>query len=235
VKTEIGKKDFWRCGNVTLYRGDCREVLGKIGRADAVITDPPWGIGFPDIGDPRGDYFQWLWPLIQQAERKICPGSGWCCVFQSAKRLRECGEGIPRAWRPIAFARNFVQIMKNPGPLWATDYALLWSVNRPTVRRVGRDFFDAGNDHLYVNIAAHPRNPVPGYCPRPVEEMTFLVHMLTEENQTVLDPFAGSGTTAIACVFLRRRFVGIEINPRLFSIAKGRIRQALEETGQLKR
>ena len=61
---------------------------------------------------------------------------------------------------------------------------------------------------------------------KPVELMAYLIKTYTEEGDLVLDPFIGSGTTAIACLELNRRFIGIEISPEYCKMAEERIQKA---------
>jgi site-specific DNA-methyltransferase (adenine-specific) len=57
--------------------------------------------------------------------------------------------------------------------------------------------------------------------------MEYLINMVTREGQTVLDPFAGSGSTGVACKNLNRNFIGIELDPEYFKIAEKRINENL--------
>lgn len=66
---------------------------------------------------------------------------------------------------------------------------------------------------------------------KPVRLMEYLIRLTTRENQIVLDPFMGSGTTAVACKNLNRQFIGFEINPAYYDIARQRL---VEETRQLR-
>ena len=56
--------------------------------------------------------------------------------------------------------------------------------------------------------------------------MRQLVVWYSEESQTILDPFMGSGTTGVACAKLGRKFIGIELEPKYFDIACKRIEDA---------
>ena len=66
----------------------------------------------------------------------------------------------------------------------------------------------------------------------PNEKPVALAKIILKQNvgETILDPFMGSGTTGVACVRLGRKFIGIEIEPKYFEIAKRRIRDAQKET-----
>lgn len=74
----------------------------------------------------------------------------------------------------------------------------------------------SGNERNNLNQNNHP-------TVKPVALMEYLINMVTKEGQTVLDPFAGSGTTGIACVKLNRKFILIEKEPEYMEIAKRRI------------
>lgn len=60
---------------------------------------------------------------------------------------------------------------------------------------------------------------------KPVELMKWILLNYSKENDLILDPFLGSGTTAVACQNLHRNFIGIEISPEYCEIAKSRLRQ----------
>jgi site-specific DNA-methyltransferase (adenine-specific)/modification methylase len=65
---------------------------------------------------------------------------------------------------------------------------------------------------------------------KPIELMMWCVANYTNEGDTILDPFMGSGTTMVACVKLGRNGIGIEINPDYFAIAQRRIEEAQAQT-----
>ena len=93
--------------------GNCLEVLRTIpaGSVDAVVTDPPFGIGFKynQHDDTPDGYGPWLWSIIEQAERKCRPGSP-VFVWQTMLNVRRFAEWFPREWRLFAAAKNFVQM-----------------------------------------------------------------------------------------------------------------------------
>lgn len=81
----------------------------------------------------------------------------------------------------------------------------------------------SGNPRLGVNSNNHP-------TVKPIKLMEYLVKLVTKEDALVLDPFLGSGTTAIACLKLQRRFIGIEKNQEYINIAQARIKPYLSQT-----
>jgi site-specific DNA-methyltransferase (adenine-specific) len=77
---------------------------------------------------------------------------------------------------------------------------------------------------IYPIAKGHARPDHP--CPKPLPLMRTLVEQFTDPGDVVLDPFMGSGTTGVACKELGRSFIGIELNPDYFAIAKTRIEAA---------
>jgi DNA modification methylase len=208
-------------GNCRLIQGDCLEVMPTLGRVDAVIWDPPWGIGFSEYNEHKDDaqaYPKWISEAIAEAESHV--DDGWCVVFQGAKRAWEWSGFIKRDWRLMACAKNFTQILPGKGPLWSTDFALFWPVGKPrTEDGKGRDYHVAITSDMRGRPKWHP-------CPRPLDQMTYVVSCFTEQGMTVLDPTMGSGTTALACVHLGRSFIGIEKDGKYFDHLVKRITDA---------
>jgi len=103
-------------GLATLYLGDCREVLPV--ECDALITDPPYGIGF-DYGDAHDDipdgYGEWLWSVLEAQERFLPPGAP-IFVWQAQKNIRRFNDWFPREWRLFISARNFTQMNMDAMP-----------------------------------------------------------------------------------------------------------------------
>jgi site-specific DNA-methyltransferase (adenine-specific) len=64
---------------------------------------------------------------------------------------------------------------------------------------------------------------------KPVDLLEYLITKSSNENDTILDPFMGSGSTGVACVKTNRNFIGIELDENYFNIAKKRIRKVEEE------
>jgi len=208
---------------VSLYLGDCRTILPTLGKVGAVITDPPYGIGYAKYEsheDCPEDYPLLIGLSVDEAERHL--EDGWMCVFQAAKTAPQWHKWFRRPYRPIALPKTFVQILPTLGPTWATDYAIVWPVGKPSQRGKLRDWFVCETSDMSLRPKGHP-------CPRPLAGMKFLVEALSERDQVVLDPFCGSGTTGVAAVKLGRRFIGIEIEPAYFDIARARIVEALRQ------
>jgi site-specific DNA-methyltransferase (adenine-specific) len=223
-------------GDATLYLGDCMDILPTLGKVDAVITDPPYGIGFKyDSHDDRpeayeGGYDAWLMRIISCCEGLCNPG---CPIFiwQAAKHIKYFGARFPRDFRIFIAAKNFTQIY----PIamqYSFDPVVCWWTDGPQYKSAHgdkRDFHVANTAPVMGQSNPQEfRHP----CPRPLGQMKHVTHQWCRQDGTVLDPFMGSGTTGVAAIQLGRKFIGIEKDPKYFDIACKRIEQAVAQ-GQL--
>ena len=198
---------------VTLYCGDCREILPTLGKVDAVVTDPPYGIGleygvFEDseenVKDLVGMFVPWS---IENASRTLITSGNQCQHLYPRPKWT-------LAWVTPAGAGS--------GP-WG------FSCWQPILAYGSCPYLTAGKGRrsdIFVHTEASEKNGHP--CPKPLKFMNKLVERASLVNQIVLDPFMGSGTTGVAAVKLGRKFIGIEIEPKYFDIACRRIQAALD-------
>lgn len=195
-------------GAARLILGDCRDVLPTLGKVDAVVTDPPYGVGFKyeSHDDSRDGYQEWClaWFDLLRADA-ICmtPGAVNVCMWARERPFK-----WQLAWlKPAAMGRS-------PMGFCNWEPVLMW----------GRGL---GNSVDVFTAAILPSEDVRGHpCPKPVAWGRALVERFAPPDGTVLDPFMGSGTTGVAAVTMGRRFIGIEIEPRYFDIACRRIEEA---------
>ena len=227
--------ETWTLNDCTLILGDCLEVLPTLttGSVDAVVTDPPYGVGFKyeSHKDCEDGYGEFLWKAVEFAERTACDGSP-VMVWQAAKNARFFHEWFPREWRLLIAAKNFAQVL--PGPTWPSyEPVVTWwkGGNGKSFGTCNRDYFLAdttpsGRKRRGELVNGHP-------CPRPIQHAEWLVGTWTSPHGTVLDPFMGSGTTGVACIRTGRKFIGIEQEPKYFEIAKRRITEDYESQALL--
>ena len=198
---------------VTLYLGDCREILPTLGRVDAVVTDPPYGIGKDGQRRSSG----------RHGGRKEYDFLGWDKERPSPSvfKLLLAASNQHVIWGGNYFADLFPATGK--WLVWdkgqrinQSDGELAWTSQQGALR-----IFDLNRVALLKDGAEHPTQ-------KPIEIMRWSILQL-DEPQTILDPFMGSGTTGVAAVKLGRKFIGIEINEGYFDIACRRISEALKQ------
>jgi site-specific DNA-methyltransferase (adenine-specific)/modification methylase len=220
---------------VEIYLGDCRDVMASFPpcfRVDAVVTDPPFGVGFKyESHDDRpeaydGGYGKWIWGVLEAAERLCAPGSP-IFVWQASPNVRRLHEWFPREWRLFCAAKNFVQMRPTPMQ-WSYDPVVVWWVDGARGWSAGtatRDFHIANT----APVVATPDNIEKGHpCPRPLDQASHIVEQWCRPGSVILDPFMGSGTTGLAAVKAGRKFLGIEKEPKYFDIARRRIQKAID-------
>ncbi len=207
-----------------LYRGDCLEVLPTLeaNSIDSVITDPPYGIGF-DYGNSYQDqdkpYAEIMCQFVAEANRLV--GDGPVFVWQAMLNCDKWNEWFAPGYRIFAACKGFVQY--RPTPIqYSWDPVIFWGKGRNKPSVYGKDYHEQRRAPFGKN-----RERIEHPCPRPLEQVRYIVELATRENDTILDAFMGSGTTGVACVQTGRKFIGIEISEDYYHIAKKRIQNEL--------
>jgi len=194
---------------VELHLGDCLEFMRAMPdkSVDAVITDPPYGV----------DIAGWdVAPSLDFVDECLRIAAGAVVMFSSAS-VRSVSEFVKLgADRMLIWSPKFTLSHTQANGLFFR-YHPIWAWRLP--KKVSgfnwdvlQDNTEAGNwwKHSYT---------------KPVSLMQKLV-TLAQEGATIFDPFMGSGTTGVACVQTGRNFIGCEIDPGYFEIAKRRIAEA---------
>ena len=204
-----------RIGPHRLILGDCLEVMPTLGKVDAVVTDPPYGIGDALVKGGRGGSF----------ERMIAANAAAWDVTPS-----------PDTFAAI-FALSDQQIIwgGNYMPLPPTKKPLCWDKVRPNQKNLSEWEMAwtslSGRAQIFKWCANGGFvNPAPNVHPtqKPVALMEWCLGFLPDAR-TILDPFMGSGTTGVACQKLGRAFIGIELDPEYFAIACKRVDEAMRQ------
>lgn len=212
----------------TLHCGDCLDILPTLpsGSIDAVITDPPYGVGFKysTHKDKFSEYELLLTRTIAECERVAKDGAP-IMFWQAAKHVKHFSKWFDgKDWRLLIAAKNFAQVL--PGPTWPAFEPIVCWWKGGKGQGYGpckRDFFLAdttpsGRKRRGEIVEGHP-------CPRPIQHVLWIVEGWTFEGATVLDPFMGSGTTGVVCAQMGRNFIGVELDAGYYAIAKRRIEQ----------
>lgn len=212
-------------GNATLYRADCFDVLPALSNIGAVVTDPPYGIGFAyrsydDAPDKYDGLMRRLVPELVRITR-----NGPCFVWQSPMKADRWHDYFPKGYRIIAACKIYPQ---RPGKsvCLSWDPVIFWSGRSLLRDELPKDWHI---DDLRPWDGYRGENPVP--CPRPLSQVRYFCDSIPADS--ILDPFMGSGTTGVAAVLAGKQFVGIERDPVYFEYACKRIAEAFN--GQLRR
>ena len=200
-------------GDCRLILGDCMEVMPTLGKVDAVVTDPPYGINIAargTIGTSRiaqiKDYGKSDWDKAPPSQETI--------DFMRSISMNQ-----------IIFGGNYFELPptscwlvwdKGNGENGFADCELAWTNLKKAVRRINwrwHGMIRKGHEERF-----HPTQ-------KPLGVMEWcLTHV--PDAKTILDPFMGGGTTGVACVKTGRSFIGIEQHEPYFDIACERIRKA---------
>ncbi len=202
-------------GAATLYLGDAREALPLIGKVDAVVTDPPYGIGeAAGKNASRGklavskDYGNDEWdnePISADLILQVRNAAKWAVIFGGnyyAMPATSCW----LVWDKENGASDFA------------DCELAWTNLPKAVRRLRYMW----NGMLRANGEQRGDHPTQ----KPIGVMKWAIGHVPLPATTILDPFMGSGTTGVAAVQMERQFIGIEREPKYFDIACRRIEDA---------
>lgn len=235
---------------IQLMQGDCLERMKEIpdGSADMILTDPPY-----QITACKWDSIIPLEPMWEQLKRVIKP-NGAIVLFASqpftSKLVMSNPEMFKYVWQwKKSNLTNFLNAKKQP--LRCLEDVVLFYSKQPTYnaqmtdtgkrkvsRRVGTKtsvYGKADKETFYDSSSRYPTqlieipNRTDGkFHPtqKPVALMEYLIKTYTNANETVLDFTMGSGTTGVACLKTSRNFIGIELDPDYFEIAKQRIEAA---------
>jgi DNA modification methylase len=221
---------------VTLYLGDCREILPTLGKVDAVVTDPPYGIGFKyeSHDDDPSLYEGFMREVVPLAESLVKDG-GSLFWWQASSQVPNWHRWFPPNFRLMASCKDFVQ-MRPTEIQYAFDPIVFWYRGAaPAFQSAGSRQENAKKKRWDYHIAKtsawinDPSTKGIHPCQRPIDAVKQVVLCASDRGETILDPFMGSGTTGVAAVKLGRRFIGIEIERKYFDIACRRISEALKQ------
>lgn len=213
----MGVAPYYEDSSVTIYHGDCRDVLPDIRCNGAAIADPPYNVGLKygaDTDDTRADYAE------------------WCTEWFGLLRQSVTG--------PVAISCGMVNV-----GLWNTIEVPTWMLAWHKPAAMGRCVVGFNNWEpilLYgktpsqivdvIRAPIRPDSSMDGHpCPKPLEWAAQQIGALTKAGDTVVDPFLGSGTTVLAAKNMNRRAIGIEIEERYCEIAARRLSQEVLDLG----
>jgi site-specific DNA-methyltransferase (adenine-specific) len=202
---------------VTLYLGDCREILPTLGKVDAVVTDPPYGMNLNTNG------MRFSGGAVESQKRRSA-GKAYAPI------VGDDGAFDPAPFLDFKYAimwgmNHFSERLPQGGGLvwlkrtdealgsFLSDAELGWEKGKTGV------FCFRSYPQAMAAERVHPTQ-------KPVDLMQWCIQ---RTRGVVLDPYMGSGSTGVACVKLGRPFIGIEIDATYFDIAHKRISDAAKQ------
>lgn len=199
--------------NYQLFQGDCLEIMPTLAdkSIDAVVTDPPYGIDYENAGGMSAvngwnEFKKYNWDK-QRPEQNI---------FTEILRVSSS---------QIIWGGNYFTDFLPPTMQW-----LIWDKGQ---RNFSLSDFEMAWSSQYrgCRIFDYPRalalkDGKQHRTQKPVALIKWCIEQIKPSPKLILDPFMGSATTGVACMQMGIDFIGIEINPDYFAIAKRRIEQA---------
>lgn len=201
---------------VTLYLGDCREILPTLGRFEAVVTDPPWNMNyFADDNKSWDEYRDWLEDMLKlflnlQPKAQL--------IFLSSKSIPYISS-LFVGWQPFCAVKNFSQMSKSKDTI-PNAFDIGFAKINGCYSGKGRNWFLCDTAGMLRDRTEHP-------TPRTLDAMRQSISLI--DCVSIIDPFMGSGTTGVAAVKMGRQFSGIELETKYFDISCRRINDALKQ------
>jgi DNA modification methylase len=208
-------------GDCTLYLGDCMEIIPTLGMVDAVVTDPPYGIN-----------------ILKSRSSSYGKKNGKCQVLNKIYNIYDWDDkGLTKeqfellqkiSKQQIIFGGNYFPLPpsscwlvwdKQNGTTHFADCELAWTnLNKP-VRLIQWQW------NGFIRKNCEPRYSHP--TQKPLGVMQWCLSHVPDAG-LILDPYMGSGTTGVACLKERRKFIGIEMVPEYFETACERLYEQLK-------
>ena len=216
-----------------IYNMDCLEGMSQLppGHKYCIVTDPPFNVGYHynEYTDKKdeGEYFEWLANITEGHPCVIIhyPEAIYKFAFQIGKFPERVvswvyNSNTPRQHRDIAYFdvqpdfNKVRQPYKNP-----TDKRI---AARIAAGCEGGKMYDWMEINQVKNVSKKAHHGTTHPCQMPEEVMRRVIGVLPEDY-VIVDPFMGSGTTAIGAIMNKRQFVGFELNKEYCDIACNRI------------
>ena len=191
-------KPYYKERGITIYHGDCREIMPQLGKFDLLLTDPPYGIDAPNmtLGAGRKDFLRGDWDFEAPDLSQIIPLAEYACIWG--------GNYFPLPltnhwliWHKLNDGRSF------------SECEMAWTNFGLQTRCL--------QHHWSGEIKQHPTQ-------KPQQVLRWCI-TLSPLAKSVLDPFLGSGTTLVAAKAMGLTGVGIEQEEKYCEIAANRLRQ----------
>ena len=230
-----------------IYQGDCLDLMREIpdGTIDAIVTDPPYSSGgmyrgdraqatgskyvsnphaypdFPGDGRDQRSFYAWCTLWMAQCWRVAKQGAIFACFtdWRQLPTITDAFQGAGWIWRGVFVWDKTEAVRPQLGQYRNQCEYVVWGTkgaNNSDIRKVVPGVFRGRTVPPTRRI--HQTE-------KPVDLIETLLQIVPEGG-TVLDPFMGSGTTAVACAHTGRHFLGFEMHPGYYEMATRRITEA---------
>ena len=206
---------------VQIFHGDCRDILPSIGKVDLVLTDPPYGRRITKKDNQFGSATHKSYRATGEKWDDVAPSQEvFTEIFRVSKRQIIFGGnyfGLPASEKWLVWDKTAGMNFDNP----FSKCELAWT-NMSGIIDIYR-FAQQGFVKDTADKRFHPTQ-------KPTELFVEIIKDMLPID-VVLDPFLGSGTTAIACERMGIDYIGIEISPEYCDIARKRVQEAKDSMG----
>ena len=210
-----------------LYQGDCLEVMDKLikqnVKVDAIITDPPYGMDYRSnyrkekyekISNDNDlsfldDFFQKCDKLLKDDTHIYC-----FCSWHHIDKFKIAFEKYFTLKNIIVWEKNNTSMGDLKGS-YAPKHEFVLFGHKGRRLRNGKRLPDV----LQANRTGNKLHPTQ----KPISLLQIFIEQSSDENEIILDPFMGSGSTGVAVLNTNRKFIGIELDEKYFNIAKDRL------------
>lgn len=237
--------------DIVLYNQDCVEIMQTIesDKVDLIITDPPYNLGNfmknrdTNLHKMRDNFFATAgWDNMEFDEWTNSMDK----FFESAARIIKKG-GSMIVFMAIIKVETVIKLAEKHGFYYKTTG--IWHKTNPMPRNMNLHFVNSTEAWIYFTYKArtgtfnnegamlhdfvetsvtpngerkHGKHPTQ----KPESLITHFVNILSNEDDWVMDPFMGSGTTGVVSKRLNRNFIGIELDENYYAMAGQRIQEA---------
>jgi site-specific DNA-methyltransferase (adenine-specific) len=207
---------------VTIYNGNCHEILPSLDvKADLVLTDPPYGIDWDTKRYKKWNGEQQDWAPIENDNQSFDP----TFLLQYQRLIIWGGNNFADKLPIGGWIVWDKRVKESCDKMFGSPFELAWCSNRKCfkiIRVQHGGVVNADSVHGNNQVRLHPTQ-------KPILVMSYCIELATKENETILDPFLGSGTTCYCAKKLNRYSIGIEIEEKYCEIAAKRCSQEVME------
>ena len=198
---EIGKT---KKIDIDFRLGDFEEVFKDIpdGSIDCIITDPPYPHEFIDV-----------WSKLSRVAKRVLKPNGYCVAYSGQMYLPEVikrmNEHLDYYWTFAVYHEGQTQIVNGINLMCRWKPVLIFQNGKKKIENTFQDYFISEQREKNGHDWQQSKSGV-----------AYLIEMFTKEGDTILEPFAGSGTTIIAARDKKRNVIAAELDEKTYNIAK---------------